>query len=81
MTHAALGVLLEHKRVYHNEAFRLRNSWKIVWNGVVPVTNWKDKDGAQAQLGLLMSGYTVMCEDSSLRHVGACRDCRVVKVH
>lgn len=56
---------------YPNSVFRLRAAWKLIWNGVVPATCWQDRSGAEAQLDLLRTGYTVLCEDSTLRHVGA----------
>ncbi len=58
-------------RVLKNEVFHLRGGWHLVWNGHVPVTAWADKGGALAQLELLCSGYTRMCDDGSLRHIGA----------
>lgn len=61
-----------------NEVFNLRGAWRLIWNGVVPATTWADKGGAEAQLSLLRNGYSVLCTDGRIKHVGAMR-CEVVR--
>jgi len=57
--------------VFKNEVFRFRWGWQLIWNGQVPSTTWRDRAGAQTQLALLSTGYTRLCEDGRLHHVGA----------
>ena len=54
-----------------NEVFTIGRGWQLCFNGVVPVDTWNDKGGAEAQLSLLKSGYSVMQENGVIKHVGA----------
>jgi hypothetical protein len=53
-----------------NEVFNLHGAWRLVWDGCVPLTCWADKGAALAQLRLLEDGYSAMCSDGRIQHVG-----------
>jgi hypothetical protein len=53
-----------------NEVFNLHGAWRLVWDGSVPATCWRDRGGAEAQLWLLETGYSALCADGTLRYVG-----------
>lgn len=54
-----------------DQVFRLRDGWRLIFNGVVPRAEWQERGPAEAQLNLLRSGHSVLTPESGIKHVGA----------
>ena len=61
-----------------DQVFVLRDGWHLIFNGVVPRITWTSRGGAEAQLDLLRSGYSVLTPTCDIKHVGTrqTRRCR-----
>jgi len=56
-----------------DEVFHLHGAWRICFQGIVPTAAWRERGPAEAQLSLLKSGYSIIQQDGTIKHVGAGR--------
>jgi hypothetical protein len=54
-----------------NCTFNLHGNWRLCFNRIVSPSCWSTKGAAEAQLALLLSGYSKMLADGTIKHVGS----------
>lgn len=57
-----------------DEVFQLRDGWHVAFRGIVPRATWPERGPAEAQLSLLQKGYSILLDDGTIKHIGACGD-------
>ena len=50
-----------------NQTFLLRDTWHLIFQGVVPKVEWQERGAAEAQLSLLESGHSVLTPTGGIK--------------
>lgn len=67
----AKGILSQNGLINCVEAFQ--DGWKIRYEGILSQATWANQAAAEAQLDLLIKGYSIMSANGYLNHPGAHR--------